>query len=461
MAAEDEGSGASDMADFLDDVGGSSDDGELPLPAALQPEPEPEPDPEPELRAAAGTAAAGPDPEQQRAEAQQEAGTPHAVADELLGALARRSGEASWLAACEQLATLGAGDPSVVEFKRRGGMKLLTALLDNAAAGEVDNERLLKAATVAIASCSGATARPQRRTFELGEGFSVTVQELPYETAGTGHAVWSAAVLQAHWLRLHRAELAAAGLHSALELGSGLGLSGLALAKLGLPGLDQVTLTDIVPSIVANLLASAALNRTAEGAPLAVRACLCDWGAENDLVDAQSAHGWYGSGGGPTSQEHKSLGPEAVALPVGELFDLVMAADVLCLLHNMHLHKTPQFTHKHGSNVHPCCLEQVRARPPEPDRRRDPKPPTSRRSFPCAISRPLPLYFGRVWDSVLGSVLMAGTGGLPDPAGGAAGGVCVTVTSPSFLTFPAENTIQMWSLPLNFSICPLKGQQMW
>jgi hypothetical protein len=32
-----------------------------------------------------------------------------------------------------------------------------------------------------------------------------------------------------------------------------------------------VTLTDIVPSIVANLLVSAALNRTAQGAPLVVR----------------------------------------------------------------------------------------------------------------------------------------------------------------------------------------------
>ena len=62
-----EGSGASDMADFLDDVCGSSDDGELPPPAALLLEPEPEPEPappaasllaaQPELSAAATLAA--------------------------------------------------------------------------------------------------------------------------------------------------------------------------------------------------------------------------------------------------------------------------------------------------------------------------------------------------------------------------------------------------------------------
>ena len=57
-----EGSGASDMADFLDEAHGSSDESELPLPAAVQPEPEPEP--ELSKAAAGAAAAAGPDPDE-------------------------------------------------------------------------------------------------------------------------------------------------------------------------------------------------------------------------------------------------------------------------------------------------------------------------------------------------------------------------------------------------------------
>jgi len=358
---DEEALGGDGMADFLDDFGSSSDDGDLLWPAAgvaNEPEPEPEPQPEPQPESE-------PQPVEPAASAAPEAAssaTPHCLAEALVDALGRRCGAASWLGACASLAALGGpSHPVVVQFKRQGGMRLLTQLLAEPA------DELLDAATTAIASCSGATARPQQRTFEVSDGVAVRVQELPYETAGTGHAVWSAAVLQARWLCTHRSELA--GLGSALELGSGLGLSGLTLATLGLPGLE-VTLTDIVPSIVRNLLASASLNRTRAGAPLAVRACLCDWGAESDLGGTrQSAHGWYGTdtsnagstAGAAAQPSAAAAGPGATPadssstpqadrdededeedededeegvvtvgmLPPKETFDLVMAADVL------------------------------------------------------------------------------------------------------------------------------------
>jgi len=182
-----------------------------------EPEPEPEreahlePEPEPELEAHL-------EPER---EPERCAG---ALADALLEELPRAAGPARWLAACERLAALGSSSAAVLEFRKRGGMRRLTALLR--AAAELPDaaaaDALLQAATAAIASCGSAAARPQRRTFELGDGIAVHVQELRYEAAGTGHAVWSAAMLQARWLCEHRRELCA--VRTALELGAGLGL---------------------------------------------------------------------------------------------------------------------------------------------------------------------------------------------------------------------------------------------
>jgi predicted nicotinamide N-methyase len=351
MGASTASSEASDIADFIADFEADSDDGglHLDLLAPAQPDGQ-QGERHQQLQGASESAALDcrPEPEPEPA-----ATTPHGVAAQLIDELGRRRSARSWMAACASLIALGGpAHPVVVEFKRLGGMRLLTGLLQASATNITDeSDDLLDAATTAIASCSGTTARPQQRTFEINDGVAIQVQELPYEIAGTGHAVWSAAVLQARWLCMQRSELLRAEIRSALELGSGLGLSGLTLAKLGLPGLT-VTLSDIVPAIVRNLLASAALNRTAAGQTLAVRACLCDWGAENDLEQAHSAHGWYGTdalpgaavGGsscstmlGPSGSRTAPLGAddEAVAdatvqmLPQGETFDLVLAADVL------------------------------------------------------------------------------------------------------------------------------------
>eukprot|EP01043_Picozoa_sp_COSAG02_P053934 COSAG02_NODE_6030_length_3859_cov_2.431383_1_plen_506_part_00 len=347
-ASLEEGSEGSDIADFIADFADSSDDGALPLelPVSVPAQPDGEQWEGQEHRRGAPKPAAlelQPEPEP--------ATTPRGMAMQLIDELGRRDGRVveSWLAACASLTALGGpADPVIVEFKRLGGMRLLTNLLHAGVvnlAGKSDD--LLDAATTAIASCSGTTARPQQRTFEISDDVAIRVQELPYEIAGTGHAVWSAAVLQARWLCMRRSELQGREIRSALELGSGLGLSGLTLAKLGLPGLT-VTLSDIVPAIVRNLLASAALNRTATGQKLAVRACLCDWGAENNLEEAHSAHGWYGTDAPPDTAARSTIerisasqsatagaDDEAVVdatvqmLPRAETFDLVLAADVL------------------------------------------------------------------------------------------------------------------------------------
>lgn len=344
-----EASEGSDIADFIADFADSSDDGGLPLdlPAVSVPaQPDDEDQEHHELRRGASKPAA------LEVEPEPEPGTtPRCMAMQLIDELGRRDGRGveSWLAACASLTALGGpADPVVVEFKRLGGMRLLTNLLHDGVTDVADkSDDLLDAATTAIASCSGTTARPQQRTFEISDGVAIRVQELPYEIAGTGHAVWSAAVLLARWLCTRRSELQGEEIRSALELGSGLGLSGLTLAKLGLPGLT-VTLSDIVPAIVHNLLASAALNRTAAGQKLAVRACLCDWGAENNLEEAHSAFGWYGTDALPDAVTRSSCNTtEGISgiqsatsgavvadatvqmLPHGETFDLVLAADVL------------------------------------------------------------------------------------------------------------------------------------
>ena len=95
----------------------------------------------------------------------------------------------------------------------------------------------------------------------------------------------------------------------------------MALAKLDLPQLERVTLTDCVPAIVKNIAKSAGLNRTPQGGPLPVRAALCDWAAECERTGLHSAHGWPGS-----DDAGEGLPP---ILASGLRFDLCVCADVL------------------------------------------------------------------------------------------------------------------------------------
>ena len=95
----------------------------------------------------------------------------------------------------------------------------------------------------------------------------------------------------------------------------------MALAKLDLPQLERVTLTDCVPAIVKNIAKSAGLNRTPQGGPLPVRAALCDWAAECGRTGLHSAHGW------PGSNDAGEGSPPILAS--GLRFDLCVCADVL------------------------------------------------------------------------------------------------------------------------------------
>ena len=95
----------------------------------------------------------------------------------------------------------------------------------------------------------------------------------------------------------------------------------MALAKLDLPRLERVTLTDCVPAIVKNIAKSAGLNRTPQGGPLPVRAALCDWAAECGRTGLHSAHGW------PGSNDAGEGAPPILAS--GLRFDLCVCADVL------------------------------------------------------------------------------------------------------------------------------------
>jgi len=89
----------------------------------------------------------------------------------------------------------------------------------------------------------------KRRVFELPGGATpITLRELTFETAGFGHRVWDAGVALSLWLSQHAETVR--GKH-VLELGSGVGISGIAAAACGA---SYVTLSDYCGDMGPNLL---------------------------------------------------------------------------------------------------------------------------------------------------------------------------------------------------------------
>jgi len=113
---------------------------------------------------------------------------------------------------------------AVVEQQRRGDADGVAAALEELSTRPVIVEK---------------RDRKERRVFELPGGVTpVTLRELTFGTAGIGHSVWDAGVALSLWLSQHSEAVRG---KRVLELGSGVGISGIAAAACGA---SHVTLSD-------------------------------------------------------------------------------------------------------------------------------------------------------------------------------------------------------------------------
>ena len=128
----------------------------------------------------------------------------------------------------------------------------------------------------------GAPAEPalQRRAHEFRFGTVVTLERPTAVLDGFGHVVWDAAFLLVKWLEAMPAALLAG--RTVVEVGSGVGLVGLAAAALG----ARVVLTDM-PDVLAltraNLAANLDLVRRSRTGSVCVRTLR--WGDARDMAD--------------------------------------------------------------------------------------------------------------------------------------------------------------------------------
>lgn len=157
---------------------------------------------------------------------------------------------------------------------------------------------------------------PRRCAYRLSNGARVLVDELPVSLGGVGWRVSVGALCLADWAVSHPSLFEG---KSVLELGSGLGLSGLAAAH---AGAVRVCLTDALPAIVANLERVIEHNGVA-GCDVTAR--LLDW--------------WDGCDGAQRCSTHTSMEEHLLATQSGdrqdrllardERFDVVLAAEVM------------------------------------------------------------------------------------------------------------------------------------
>jgi predicted nicotinamide N-methyase len=240
------------------------------------------------------------------------------------------------LAACERIAALGADGiaPEHAEsFARAGGVARLTSLL------RATDAELVDAAAEALARvtslCSGHVARPRELRFDGGDGGArarVLVRASDAADAGTGHDVWTSALLLCKWLCTPRGvALTALPSRDVLELGAGCGACGFVAAALGA---RSVALTDNQPSLLAALVAARALNGLVEPRGR-VRVAPLDWGIdvgdgaiapELDPTVAPPAPAAAAAAGGAAAADGATGGD---VLGADERFGLVLGADII------------------------------------------------------------------------------------------------------------------------------------
>ncbi|KAL3701247.1 hypothetical protein R1sor_019269 [Riccia sorocarpa] len=120
-------------------------------------------------------------------------------------------------------------------------------------------DRFQETIAAAISLCSGAyshSSSSPSRTFTFSPSLRVNIHEIDFEDGGVGWKVWGGALL----LSLRLVENPSLVKHKrVLELGSGCGLCGLLVSKLGA---TEVVLTDYLPSLLLNLRRNVSLFRS-------------------------------------------------------------------------------------------------------------------------------------------------------------------------------------------------------
>lgn len=214
-------------------------------------------------------------------------------------ALQRKAGR-SLSAFAEHVATSAA---YAEEAHLLGAPDALTKLL----ASEELSEELTDAVSAALAAISGPGAAPPRTRSVPVAGTSVVVEEGALAD-GLGARLWRAALLLCESREF--APLIAG--REVLELGAGVGLSGIAAARLGA---SRVVLTDCEATVLEILDRNAAANREV-CAPCPLEVAYLQWA--DDALDAcapERRSGW------------EAEPPSHASLERGRKFDAVIAAD--------------------------------------------------------------------------------------------------------------------------------------
>ena len=224
----------------------------------------------------------------------------------------RTSDDRDITSVCSKLSAMATrcSESDIEIFRRLGGITALSRVLKRP---DLDSD-MAEAAAAALTKLSlPLTRRPESRTLEFNR-HSITIRELEYCETGTAYNLWTAALVMCSWA-VENNELKAEleGGRRVLELGSGLGLVGSLLSKMG----GDVTFSDFVPKVLENLEETVMVNK------LRGRVVSLNWEKEAETRGKEaSSASWYGGcvdEGEITRFAH---------LDEGEMFDVIVGTDI-------------------------------------------------------------------------------------------------------------------------------------
>eukprot|EP00960_Hanusia_phi_P037037 752665-Hanusia_phi.AAC.4 len=195
-------------------------------------------------------------------------------------------------------------------FRRLGGISALSRVLKRP---DVDGD-MAEAAAAALTKLSlPLSLRPATKRFKFDQ-LSVTIKELEYCETGTAYNLWTAALVMCNWVvESKEMKTEFEGGKKVLELGSGLGLVGCLVSKMG----GDVTFSDFVPKVLENLEDTVTTNK------LKGRVVSLNWEKEAEPKSkGSSSSSWYG---GDVDEGEIS---RFQRLDDDETFDMIVGTDI-------------------------------------------------------------------------------------------------------------------------------------